>query len=166
MFIQSAGGEVIEVPALPDIFRLNIPAIEVALESHMKGVIINPPNNPSGVVYPREDLNALSELLRQKGQTLRHTPTGKGGKRTYRSTPKRCKACPCKVLCGANEKRQRIFTSHIWQEYLNIVEQPCKIECGRQIYAMRKQTIERVFADAKEKHANWIGGKAWSMWFR
>lgn len=31
-------------------------------------MVINSPNNPSGVVYPRENLNALGELLRRKGQ--------------------------------------------------------------------------------------------------
>lgn len=46
-----------------------------------------------------------------------------------------------------------MLTTHIWQEYLDIVEQLRKIERGKELYAMRKQTIERVFADAKEKHA-------------
>ena len=46
-----------------------------------------------------------------------------------------------------------MLTTHIWQEYLDIVEQLRKTERGKELYAMRKQTIERVFADAKEKHA-------------
>ena len=33
------------------------------------------------------------------------------------------------------------------------MEQLRKTERGKAIYAMRKETIERVFADAKEKHA-------------
>ena len=37
--------------------------------------------------------------------------------------------------------------------YLDLVEQLRKTERGKEIYAMRKETIERVFADAKEKHA-------------
>ena len=45
------------------------------------------------------------------------------------------------------------MTSHIWQEYLDIVEAIRKTEKGKTIYAQRKETIERVFADAKEKHA-------------
>ena len=61
--------------------------------------------------------------------------------------------CPCKAKCGANEKGQKIFTAHIWQEYLDLVEQIRKTERGKDIYAKRKETIERVFADAKEKHA-------------
>ena len=88
-----------------------------------------------------------------QGRTLRHTTTSKDGKRTYRSIPKECKDCPCKALCGANEKGQKMLTTHIWQEYLDIVEQLRKTERGKELYAMRKQTIERVFADAKEKHA-------------
>jgi len=56
-------------------------------------------------------------------------------------------------LCGANEKGQEVITTHIWQEYLDLVEQLRRTERGKEIYAMRKETIERVFADAKEKHA-------------
>jgi len=88
-----------------------------------------------------------------KGETLRHTTTDKDGKRTYRSTPEKCRNCPCRVKCGANEKGQKILITHIWQEYLDLAEQIRKTERARQIYAQRKETIERVFADAKEKHA-------------
>ena len=45
------------------------------------------------------------------------------------------------------------MATHIWQEYLDLVEQLRRTERGKQIYAMRKDTIERVFADAKGKHA-------------
>ena len=61
--------------------------------------------------------------------------------------------CPSKAYCGANEKGQKLLTTHIWQEYLDIVEGIRKTEMGKQIYAQRKETIEWVFADAKEKHA-------------
>ena len=88
-----------------------------------------------------------------QGGILRHTTTDRSGKRTYRSTPKECITCPHKSKCGANEKGQKILTTHIWQEYLDIVEQLRKTERGKEIYEKRKETIERVFADAKEKHA-------------
>lgn len=48
---------------------------------------------------------------------------------------------------------QKVFHSHIWQEYLDIVEQLRKTERGKEIYVQRKEPIERVFAYAKEKHA-------------
>ena len=88
-----------------------------------------------------------------RGGVLRHTTTDREGKRAYRSTPKECANCPCKAKCGANEKGQKLFTTHIWQEYLDLVEQIRKNEYAKKIYAQRKETIERVFADAKEKHA-------------
>lgn len=87
------------------------------------------------------------------GAVLRHTTTDRDGKRIYRNTPEKCKNCPCKVKCGANEKGQKIHTTHIWQEYLDLVEQIRKTERAKRIYAQRKETIEQVFADAKEKHA-------------
>ena len=87
------------------------------------------------------------------GGILRHTTTDKEGKRTYRTRPNLCANCPHKALCGANAKGQKVLNRHIWQEYLDLVEQLRKSERGKGIYAMRKQTIERVFGDAKEKHA-------------
>ena len=87
------------------------------------------------------------------GEELRHTTTDREGKRIYRSTPKNCLRCPSKAYCGASEKGQKLLTTHIWQEYLDIVEGIRKTELGKRIYAQRKETIERVFADAKEKHA-------------
>ena len=87
------------------------------------------------------------------GGVLRHTTTDRDGKRTYRTTPKSCVDCPFKYRCGANEKGQKILTRHIWQEYLDLVEQLRKTERGKEIYEKRKETIERVFGDAKEKHA-------------
>lgn len=88
-----------------------------------------------------------------RGETLRHTTTDRDGKRIYRSTPAICRNCPCRERCGANEKGQKVLQTHIWQEYLDIVEALRKTERGKELYARRKETIERVFADAKEKHA-------------
>ena len=42
---------------------------------------------------------------------------------------------------------------HIWQDYLDIAESIRKTDLGKELYAKRKESIERVFADAKEKHA-------------
>ena len=85
-----------------------------------------------------------------RGHELQHTTTSKEGKRTYRSSPKICKDCPCRTVCGANESGQRILTTHIWQEYLDLAEQLRKTERGKVLYAIRKEAIERVFALAPE----------------
>ena len=96
---------------------------------------------------------AADEYICPQGGVLRHTTTDRDGKRSYRSNPKKCLNCPCKAKCGANERGQKLFTTHIWQEYMDLVEQIRKTDRGKEIYAKRKETIERVFADAKEKHA-------------
>lgn len=88
-----------------------------------------------------------------KGQILRHTTTTKEGKRIYRSTPKNCLNCPLRAKCGANAKGQKVLQTHIWQYYLDALELLRKTDYGKDLYAQRKETIERVFADAKEKHA-------------
>lgn len=88
-----------------------------------------------------------------QGEFLRHTTTNKDGKNTYRSNPKICKECSHKHSCGANENGQKVLQRHIWHEYLDLCEEIRKNEQGKAIYALRKETIERVFADAKEKHA-------------
>lgn len=96
---------------------------------------------------------AVDTFTCKHGGILRHTTTDKNGKRVYRSNTKFCKGCPFKFQCGANEKGQLMLQTHIWQEYLDLVEQIRKTDTGKAIYAKRKETIERVFADAKEKHA-------------
>ena len=68
IFIEGAGAETVEVPAAEGTFLLDIPAIEAALTPRIKGIVINSPNNPSGVVYPRENLKDLGALLRRKGR--------------------------------------------------------------------------------------------------
>ena len=88
-----------------------------------------------------------------QGNTLRHTTTTKDGKRIYRSTPKECRGCSCCEKCGANAKGQKVLQTHVWQEYLDLVEQIRTTEVWKDLYAKRKETIERAFADAKEKHA-------------
>ena len=47
-------------------FNLDLEALAQALSPRTKVVLINAPNNPTGVVYPAETIAALGDLLRQK----------------------------------------------------------------------------------------------------
>jgi aspartate aminotransferase len=47
-------------------FNLDLEALAEALSPRTKAVLINAPNNPTGVVYPVETIAALGDLLRQK----------------------------------------------------------------------------------------------------
>ena len=47
-------------------FQLNIDSISEAISERTRAIIINSPNNPSGAIYPDEDLSSLCSLLYQK----------------------------------------------------------------------------------------------------
>ncbi len=51
-------------------FRLDINAIGKAITERTKAVILNSPNNPTGVVYTKEELGQLADLLRVKNEDL------------------------------------------------------------------------------------------------
>ena len=48
-----------------DSFKLTPKALEAAITPNTKWLVLNSPNNPSGAVYSREELDALAEVLRQ-----------------------------------------------------------------------------------------------------
>lgn len=58
-------------PDLPD-FQINLTAVEAMLTPHTQALILNSPNNPSGVVYTRQTLQALAELLEKKAAQFGH----------------------------------------------------------------------------------------------
>lgn len=58
-------------PDLPD-FQINLAAVEAMLTPHTQALILNSPNNPSGVVYTRQTLQALAELLEKKAEAFGH----------------------------------------------------------------------------------------------
>ena len=71
-FVENAGATFKVVP--PDVpgFQINMEALENMLSANTQAVILNSPNNPSGVVYTEETLKVLAELLTRKGQEFGH----------------------------------------------------------------------------------------------
>lgn len=67
-FAQAAGLNFRVVPPdVPD-FQIKLDAVEAMLTPHTQAVLINTPNNPSGVVYTQKTLEALGALLTQKSR--------------------------------------------------------------------------------------------------
>ena len=66
VFVQGAGGKLTVLPSDSNTMLPDFAALEKALNPHVKGVIINSPNNPSGVVYGVETMERLAALLRKK----------------------------------------------------------------------------------------------------
>lgn len=48
-------------------FNLDLNAIESAITEKTKAIILNSPNNPTGQIYPQEDLENLGKLLKSSG---------------------------------------------------------------------------------------------------
>lgn len=71
-FAQAAGLNFRVVPPdVPD-FQIKLDAVEAMLTPHTQAVLINTPNNPSGVVYTQKTLEALGALLTQKSREYGH----------------------------------------------------------------------------------------------
>ena len=64
-YVDNHGGTAVTVATTPD-FQPNLDAIEASITPKTRALIVNSPNNPSGVVYPAEKLRALGDLLRRK----------------------------------------------------------------------------------------------------
>ena len=70
--MEGAGCMLKVVPAdYPD-FQISMDAVAEAITEHTVAIIINSPNNPSGVVYTRQTLEALAALLTEKSRVYGH----------------------------------------------------------------------------------------------
>ena len=72
-YVDNHGGTTKEVWTNRDTFQLDLPAIAAAISATTKAIIINSPNNPTGVIYPHADLCALAALLAAKEQEFGQT---------------------------------------------------------------------------------------------
>ena len=72
VFAETMGATLRVVGADEESFQIDFAALEKTINKNTRGVVINSPNNPSGVVYTRETLEKLAELLRQKSAEVGH----------------------------------------------------------------------------------------------
>jgi transposase len=91
-------------------------------------------------------------MICPNNQVLRYATTNREGYREYKSDSNICTNCPHLRQCTHSKNCQKIVTRHIWEPYMELAEDYRHTPEYRAIYARRKETIERVFGDAKEKH--------------
>ncbi len=73
VFIQNgAGAKCMVIPAQIEDFQINFPVLGKSITPHTKGVLVNSPNNPSGVVYSNETMQKLADLLEEKSTEYGH----------------------------------------------------------------------------------------------
>ena len=65
-YINQSGAVLKAVPASTADFQINFAAFEEMLNPNVMAILINTPNNPSGVVYSAETLTKLAQILKAK----------------------------------------------------------------------------------------------------
>lgn len=103
-------------------------------------------------------------------KSLPYSTTNREGYREYKSLSYQCENCPTRNICTESRSCQKVVTRHIWADYIEQAEDIRHSPVGKESYKLRSQTIERVFADAKEKYGMrytpYRGLKGVRMWVR
>ena len=71
-YVEGTGARLKVVPPQAPAFQPNLDAFEEMVTPSVAAVLINTPNNPTGVVYSAETLTRLAAILTQKSQAYGH----------------------------------------------------------------------------------------------
>lgn len=71
-YVTGTGAKLTVVPANTEDFQINFTAFEEMLTENVMAVLINTPNNPSGVVYSRETIERLAQVMADKQREYGH----------------------------------------------------------------------------------------------
>lgn len=72
VFVEAAGAKLVEVMPDEQNLQIDIGHLSEKITEHTKAMILNSPNNPSGVVYREDRIVQLCELLRKKSDEYGH----------------------------------------------------------------------------------------------
>lgn len=85
-----------------------------------------------------------------KGETLQYSTVTKEGYKIYKSNIEKCMKCPLKEQCTKSQINQKSISRHVWQEYVDYTNELRYTEVWKENYPLRKETVERIFAECKE----------------
>ena len=134
-FVECAGAAFKVVP--PDVpgFQINLAAVEAMLTPATQAIIVNSPNNPSGVVYTEETLKKLGALLKSKSEEFGH-PIYIVSDEPYRELTYGCEApfipniYPNTIVCYSYSKSLSLPGERIGYVYV-----PKQAENAKELYA-------------------------------
>ncbi len=86
------------------------------------------------------------------GHELTYVTTDRTGYRHYRADKASCGGCLNASVCLSPKQTAKTIQRHIWEDHKDRSRDFTLTGAGRAIYARRKETVERSFADAKELH--------------
>jgi aspartate aminotransferase len=70
LLIRAAGGVPVRVPLVPPAFDIEMESIAAAITPRTRAVLLNTPHNPSGRVYPLDDLRTVATVLEDGGRRI------------------------------------------------------------------------------------------------
>ncbi|SFC09391.1 aminotransferase class I/II-fold pyridoxal phosphate-dependent enzyme [Tropicimonas isoalkanivorans] len=70
--LAARGARTVPVPLSEGTFELDVAAIEAAITARTRIVVVNTPHNPTGVIYSRERLSELADMLTAKSEEIGH----------------------------------------------------------------------------------------------
>ncbi len=113
-------------------------------------------NHKPGYFYKREyRYDAAADVyICPAEQRVTYNTTNRLGYREYKSDPKTCKRCPLLMQCTRSANHTKVLTRHVWQDSKERIDQHRLTDVGKKLYARRKETVERSFADAKQLHGH------------
>ena len=85
-------------------------------------------------------------------EILSYSTTNRDGYREYKSNPRVCEHCPYLDRCTHSKAHIKMVTRHVWQEAWEEADENRYTYGIKELYKYRKETIERIFALAKELH--------------
>lgn len=69
-YTENFNGKLVIVPTNIDTFEPDLDELSKVINSKTKAIIINNPNNPTGVIYSKEAIQKLADLLKEKQREL------------------------------------------------------------------------------------------------
>ena len=72
LYAEAAGGTLTAVPSSPEDFQIDLDAFSAAISEKTAVVLLNSPNNPSGVILSRRSITKLAELMEKKSVEYGH----------------------------------------------------------------------------------------------
>jgi transposase len=87
-----------------------------------------------------------------QGQKVFYRTTTREGYRQYHSDKNVCQNCPDLTRCTNSQNHTKVITRHVWEDSKDRINEHRLTDKGKILYARRKETVERSFADAKQLH--------------
>lgn len=114
------------------------------------------PNHKAGYFYKRQYVydTAADEYVCPEGQRLIYKTTNREGYKQYYSDRKQCELCPVRLKCTQSKNMTKVVTRHVWEDAKDRMNERRLSVQGKRLYARRKETVERSFADAKQLHGH------------